>query len=81
MQSVEDMQRHLMDKASEDNEFRALLIGDPKETVQKEFGITVPDSLNIQVHVTDINNVHLVLPPSPKIDEQELQHISGGFWE
>ncbi len=80
-QSLEDMQRQLMEKASEDAGFRAQLMEDPKAIVLQEFGITIPDSINIQVHETNMNNVHLVLPPSPRVDEEELQRISGGFWE
>ena len=79
--SFEDMQRELTEKASEDAGFRAQLLEDPKAIVLQEFGITVPDSINIQMHETNINNVHLVLPPSPRIDKQELERVSGGFWE
>ena len=81
MQRTEEIQRQLIEKASEDDEFRALLVADPKGAIKNEFGVDVPDSVNIQVHESDLNDIHLALPPGPSVelDEERLEAIAAGL--
>ncbi|MCY4002771.1 MAG: NHLP leader peptide family RiPP precursor [Rhodospirillales bacterium] len=79
MQSAEEMRAHLTQKAVEDAGFRAQLLADPKGVLNQEFGITVPDNIDIQVHESDMQTVHLALPPSPVMDEEQLEAISAGL--
>ncbi len=79
MQSAEDMRVHLTDKAATDSAFRAQLIADPKGVMNQEFGISVPDNIDIVVHESDMRTVHLALPPDPVMDEEQLEAISAGL--
>ena len=79
MQSAEDMRAHLTAKAAEDSAFRAQLVADPKGVMNQEFGITVPDHIDIVVHESDVRTVHLALPPDPVMDEEQLEAISAGL--
>ena len=79
MQSAEEMRAHLTQKAVEDAGSRAQLLADPKGVLNQEFGITVPDNIDIQVHESDMQTVHLALPPSPVMDEEQLEAISAGL--
>ncbi|MCY3731321.1 MAG: NHLP leader peptide family RiPP precursor [Rhodospirillaceae bacterium] len=79
MQSAEDMRAHLTAKAAEDSAFRAQLVADPKGVMNQEFGITVPDNIDIVVHESDMRTVHLALPPDPVMDEEQLEAISAGL--
>ena len=79
MQRAEDMRRHLTDKASEDMEFRSFLTSDPKAAFEQEFGISVPDDLNIEVHESNPETLHLALPTSPQLTEKQLEQIAGGL--
>ena len=79
MQSAEDMRRHLTDKAVENLEFRQQLLADPKSVIQQEFGVTIPDNINVVVHESDMQTVHLALPPNPVMDEEQLEAISAGL--
>lgn len=79
MQSAEDMRAHLTAKAAEDSAFRAQLVADPKGIMNQEFGITVPDNIDIVVHESDMRTVHLALPPDPVMDEEQLEAISAGL--
>lgn len=81
MQTSEEMQRSLIAKASEDADFRAQLIADPKATVKQEFGVEMPDFINFQVHESSLNDVHLVLPldENTELDEETLEAISAGL--
>ena len=79
MQSAEDMRRHLTEKAVENLEFRQQLLADPKSVIQQEFGVTIPDNINVVVHESDMQTVHLALPPNPVMDEEQLEAISAGL--
>ena len=79
MQSAEDMRAHLTAKVAEDSAFRAQLVADPKGIMNQEFGITVPDNIDIVVHESDMRTVHLASPPDPVMDEEQLEAISAGL--
>ncbi|WP_420447306.1 NHLP leader peptide family RiPP precursor [Candidatus Palauibacter sp.] len=83
IQTSNEMQRQLIARAGEDADFRAQLMADPKGTVKQEFGIDVPDYINIQVHESDWNVLHLGLPPGPEaemeLDEERLEAIAAGL--
>ena len=79
MQSAEDMRRYLTEKAAENLEFRQQLLADPKSVIQQEFGVMIPDNINVVVHESDMQTVHLALPPNPTLDEEQLEAISAGL--
>ncbi len=83
IQTSNEMVGQLIAKASEDAEFRAQLVADPRAAVKQEFGIDVPDKINIQVHESDWNNLHLGLPPGAdseaELDEERLEAIAAGL--
>lgn len=79
MLSAEDMHRYLTRRAAEDSDFRRGLIADPKAAVHQEFGIEIPDHIAFHVHQSDLRTVHLVLPPDPVLDEEQLEAISAGM--
>ena len=67
------------DKAATDADFRARLVSDPKGAIRQELGITIPETLTIEVHEESAETAHLVLPPDGTLSEGDLQQISGGF--
>ena len=79
MQSAEEMRDHLVEKSVADEVFRAELVSDPKKVIHQEFGIEVPDDIQVRVHENDMHTVHLALPPSAKLYEAELEQVAGGF--
>ena len=66
-------------KAWSDEKFCARLKKDPV-TVCKEYGITFPQGVKVNVHQESKGEVHLVIPPLPSSDlfETEIKAISGG---
>ena len=73
------MLQQIVEKSALDAEFRQQLLTDPKNTISKELDITIPDSMTIQVHESDMQTVHLALPPDPNITEEQLEAISAGL--
>lgn len=79
MKSAEEMRVHLLAKAGEDADFRSQLVSDPKATINQEFGIEIPDNVQIEVHESDMRTIHLALPPGPDLNEEQLEAISAGL--
>ena len=79
MRSGPEMLQHLVDKSALDSDFRQQLLADPKTTACQELGITMPESMTIKVHESDMQTVHLALPPDPNITEEQLEAISAGL--
>ena len=83
LKTSEEMHRQLVTRACEDVDFRAQLVADPNAAIKQEFGIDVPEYINIQVHESDGNVLHLAVPPSAdaelELDEERLEAISAGL--
>ncbi|MCY4130311.1 MAG: NHLP leader peptide family RiPP precursor [Gammaproteobacteria bacterium] len=79
MQSGDDMLKQIVEKSALDSDFRQQLLADPKSTISQELGITIPESMTIQIHESDMQTVHLALPPDPHITEEQLEAISAGL--
>ena len=75
-----EIRERLIEKAVEDETFRARLLAEPKETVQDELGLQAPEGFTLMVHEETTNTSHLVLPPSAKLDEAALEQVAGGEW-
>ena len=87
MMAVGTMRERLIEKATADETFRARLLADPKDAVQDELGVQVPDGFTIEVHEEAADTGHLVLPPSTQLDAAELDQAAaagrsgtGLFW-
>lgn len=79
MRSGDDMLKQIVEKSALDADFRQQLLADPKTAISEELGVTIPDSMTIQVHESDMRTVHLALPPDPNITEEQLEAISAGL--
>ena len=82
VQTAEEMQRQLVSRATEDADFRAQLLADPRGLMKQEFGIDVPEFINFRVHENDPNEFHLVLPPiggNYELDEERLEAVAAGL--
>ena len=79
MRNGNEMLQQIIDKSAVDAGFRHELLADPKGTICNELGITIPDSMNVVVHQSDMQTVHVALPPDPNITEEQLEAVSAGL--
>lgn len=77
MKTMDEMRKQMLDKADDDLAFRARLLAEPRAVVEEEFGIEVPESVELRVHEDSRSVMHFVLPPEPKLDMQELRTAAG----
>lgn len=79
MQSGIDIEAQLRAKADEDDEFRGLLLKDPREAIKSATGLTVPEGFVIHVHEESATDFHMVLPPSGgRLPDEQLGLTTGG---
>ena len=78
MKTASDIRMALIEKAGEDEDFRARLLSDARSAIESEFDITLPDGFSMHVHEEEPATAHLVLPPSPGLSTEELAAVSGG---
>ena len=79
MRSGDEMLQQIVEKSGIDAGFRQQLLSDPKTAISEELGITIPESMTIKVHESDMQTVHLALPPDPNITEEQLEAVSAGL--
>ncbi len=77
LQSAEDMRQQITDKAISDSDFRSLLVSNPKDAISQELGVDIPDGVDIVVHESNAETLHLALPVS-EIGEEQLEAIAAG---
>ena len=65
-------------RSRDDEAFRAELLGDPHTALEREFGIHLPNGINVHVHEDTTRDVHLVVPTKDRMSDEELAAISGG---
>ncbi len=68
----------LVSRAGEDGDFRERLLAKPKETIEKEFGVALPEGHEIHVHEETHAETHVVLPPRNKLSEAERKEAKAG---
>ena len=78
MKGPVDAADFLVSRAGEDSDFRELLLAKPRETIEKEFGVTLDEDHQIHVHEETYTSTHVVLPPRSKLSEAERKAARTG---
>ena len=73
-----DVAGFLLSRAGEDDDFRERLLANPKETIEREFGVTMAKDHAIHVHEETYAATHVVLPPRSKFTEAEREEAKTG---
>ena len=68
----------LVSRADEDGDFRERLLRNPRETIEREFGVTLAEDHEIHVHEGTYSATHVVLPPRSKLSEAEREAARTG---
>ena len=76
--TISEMKAHLVAKAVDNEDFRTRLVADPKSVISAEFGVSIPEGFNVQVHEDGANTAHMVLPMTDRLSEEDLAEIAAG---
>jgi Nitrile hydratase, alpha chain len=79
-----EMERRLIQRSLEDEEFRQSLLDDPKGTMEHELGSRLPDSIEVRAVEESADTIYLVLPSASavgqggELSDQQLDAVAGG---
>jgi hypothetical protein len=80
-----EMERRLIQRSMEDEEFRRRLLDDPKGTLEQELGSALPEDAEVRVVQESADTIYLVLPSASalvgevgELSDQALEAVAGG---
>jgi hypothetical protein len=79
-----EIERRLVQKSLEDEEFRQRLLDDPKGTAEQELETRLSEDVEVRVVEESADTIYLVLPFTPavgdggELSDQDLAAVSGG---
>jgi hypothetical protein len=80
-----EMERTIVQRSLQDEEFRQRLLDDPKGTLEQELGSALPQGFEVRVVEESADTIYLVLPSasvlgyqSGELSDQELEAVAGG---
>jgi hypothetical protein len=81
-----EMERRLVQRSLEDEDFRQRLLEDPRATMEQELGIRLPAEVQVQAVEETADSVYLVLPfrsteaqEASELSDRELEEVAGGI--
>jgi Nitrile hydratase, alpha chain len=78
------MERRLVQRSLEDEDFRQRLLDDPTAAVEQELGSPLPEGVEVRVVEESPQTIYLVLPSASAVGEggelsdEELEAVAGG---
>ena len=76
MKTAGQVRIHVLERAAEDEEFRARLIEDPPGTIEKELGVGIPEGLKIRVLQDGTDTASIALAPQARLEAAALAAVS-----
>jgi hypothetical protein len=79
-----EMERTLVQRSLQDEEFRQRLLEDPRAVVEQELGTRLPEGVQVRVVQESADTIYLVLPSASPIGEggelsdEALESVAGG---
>ena len=69
---------YLISRTVDDDDLRNRLLAKPRETIEKELGVTLDEGYEIHVHEDTCSVTHVALPPRSKFSAAERQEAKTG---
>jgi hypothetical protein len=79
-----EVERRLVERSLQDEEFRQRLLADPKGTLEQELGRGLSEGVQVRVVEETPDTIYLVLPSASRVGEggevsdKELEAVAGG---
>jgi hypothetical protein len=79
-----ELERRIVQRSIEDEEFRRRLLDDPKASLEQELGSRLKESTEVRVVEESADTIYLVLPSasvvgeSRELSDKELDAVAGG---
>jgi hypothetical protein len=79
-----EMERRLIERSLQDDDFRRRLLEDPEASIERELGVRLPEEVRVVAVEETKDTIYLVLPSvSPFVEggglsDRELEAVAGG---
>jgi hypothetical protein len=79
-----EMERTLVQRSLQDEDFRQRLLDDPKGSVEQELATQLPEDVEVRVVEESAQTIYLVLPSASPLgqgeglSDKELEQVAGG---
>src|SRR5919112_6181535 len=79
-----EVERRLVERSLQDEEFRQRLLADPKGTLEQELGRGLPEGVQVRAVEESADTIYLVLPSASRVgqggevSDKELEAVAGG---
>jgi hypothetical protein len=80
-----EMERRLINRSLQDEDFRQRLLAEPRAAIEQELGSRLPESVEVRVVQESADTIYLVLPSaSPlggeggELSDEALESVAGG---
>ena len=80
-----ELERTIVQRSLQDEEFRQRLLDDPKGTLEQELGSALPQGFEVRVVEESAETIYLVLPSASalgegggELSEEDLEAVAGG---
>ena len=79
-----EIERTLVQRSLQDEEFRQMLLDDTKAAVEQELGTQLPEGVEVRVVEESAQSIYLVLPSATavgeggEISDRDLEAVAGG---
>ena len=79
-----EVERRLVERSLQDEDFRQRLLDDPKGTLEQELGRGLPEGVQVRAVEESADTIYLVLPSASAVgqdgslSDQELEAVAGG---
>ena len=68
----------LAERIAADPGFRDALLADPRGVVSGVVGFDIPESVNVVLHEESLTQIHLSIPPTNELADEDLDLVAGG---
>ena len=81
-----EIERRLIERSLQDEDFRRRLLTDPRATLEQELGTPLPEGITIQAVEETADTIYLVLPGRSvddrvgELSDLDLETVAGGGW-
>ena len=70
----------IAERIAADPGFRDTLLADPRAVLSEIIGFDLPDTVQVVLHEESLTQIHLTVPASQVLTDDDLARVAGGVW-
>jgi hypothetical protein len=75
-----EIEAMIAENVANDPTYRDRLLADPRGVVGELLGMDLPPSISVILHEESLTHIHLTIPATDALSEDDLELVAGGCW-